>query len=129
MRRIMAVGISMAAVLAASPAVAAEPPGVLLTYESSVVPLDAGYHVTVLCNSTADPGEAQHVAVGTVVGCTLNGVFSSRGMPGSEAVTVVSATAAGPFELCLWGEAAFFAALDRKVLYASAGPRCELVPL
>ena len=113
------------AVLPAGAAGAEEAPGVLYTKDVTVVPLDYGYLVQVVCNASADPGTTTHFAVATAVSCSLGGVTRARAMPGSEAVVNNTYAAVGSLEFCIWGEAAFVDPLTGQAFTVEGTPKCE----
>lgn len=122
---ILASGLFLAAPLGAAPAGAAEPVGVLLSYDTTIVPFDSGYHVVVTCNATADPGKLEDIPMATVVACSVNQMARNQGVPGREALTTINATIATTATVCVSGQATFIDAASNDLSLASAGPWCE----
>lgn len=100
-------------------------PGVLLNRDITVVPLDYGHIIQVVCNATADPGTTQQVPVATAVSCSLGGVVESQAQPGSEAIVSHQTAATGPVEFCIWGEAGFADPITGVVITVERDPVCE----
>lgn len=108
----------------------AEPAGVILSWETQVIPLDYGHLVIVICNASADPGEFGDVATATSVTCSLDGASRTQANPGHEAITPnFGATLGETAEFCISGEAVFVHAVTGALQTPTAGPVCETIDL
>jgi hypothetical protein len=94
-------------------------------YATTVVPLDSGYEVIVLCDASSGSSDQAAVPVATSIWCSVNGQSMSRAMPGRESYVTVNATVVGPYTVCTQGQAAFVQPVKNEIGVPTTGPTCR----